>query len=183
MMFNLPLCPLSPVRTARCPWRWPCCSGCQRSGVTGESFACWTGLRWRDQGAFSWCWSDHSPVRICSTSSRRGRRCPSTSRSGSTPLRSHLLDSVLSLFAGADVLCACFRFFRQIVEALQFVHAHGVVHRDIKDENILVDTRTLEVKIIDFGSGAPLKETPYSEFEGADTDRVFNKDLSRCWCP
>lgn len=52
------------------------------------------------------------------------------------------------------------------MEALRFVHAHGVVHRDIKDENIVVDTRTLDVKIIDFGSGARLKETTYSEFEG-----------------
>lgn len=52
------------------------------------------------------------------------------------------------------------------MEALRFVHAHGVVHRDIKDENIVVDTRTLEVKIVDFGSGAPLKESAYDEFEG-----------------
>uniref|UniRef100_A0A667Y8T0 non-specific serine/threonine protein kinase n=1 Tax=Myripristis murdjan TaxID=586833 RepID=A0A667Y8T0_9TELE len=54
------------------------------------------------------------------------------------------------------------RFLHQLVQALLFLQARGVVHRDIKEENILVDTRTLVVKVIDFGSAAALKETPYS---------------------
>lgn len=64
------------------------------------------------------------------------------------------------------------------MEALRFAHAHGVVHRDIKDENIVLDKKTLDVKIIDFGSGAPLKETMYSEFEGRETLRGGERTCS-----
>jgi len=38
----------------------------------------------------------------------------------------------------------------QVCEALQFAHDQGVVHRDVKPENILVDRRG-RVKILDFG--------------------------------
>jgi len=40
--------------------------------------------------------------------------------------------------------------FRQIVEAVKFLHDSNYVHRDIKDENILLDEND-QVYLIDFG--------------------------------
>lgn len=45
-------------------------------------------------------------------------------------------------------------FFKQIVQAILSIHKLGVLHRDIKDENILVDMNTNQLFIIDFGAGA-----------------------------
>jgi len=62
-------------------------------------------------------------------------------------------------------------FLRQIVETVLACHGKGVIHRDIKDENILVNTKTGKLKLIDFGSGAFLKEEDFTEFEGT---RVYS---------
>ena len=40
---------------------------------------------------------------------------------------------------------------RQIVSALQYVHSKGLIHRDLKPDNIMISNRNHSVKIIDFG--------------------------------
>merc|ERR1711944_282365 len=58
------------------------------------------------------------------------------------------------------------KIFQQVVNTLNQIHAAGVIHRDIKDENILIDTQTQQIKIIDFGSGARLHDEVYTDFDG-----------------
>ncbi|RXN13001.1 serine threonine- kinase pim-1-like protein [Labeo rohita] len=57
-------------------------------------------------------------------------------------------------------------FMRQAIEAAVICCSRGVFHRDIKMSNLLVNTETMEVKLIDFGVGDLLKSSPYIFFSG-----------------
>lgn len=59
----------------------------------------------------------------------------------------------------------------QLVGILLQCHAEGVIHRDLKDENILIDPETFKICLIDFGSGSFLHEEIYTDFDGT---RVYS---------
>jgi len=60
--------------------------------------------------------------------------------------------------------------FRQLVDAVRYCHAHGVVHGDISPENCLV-TNNATIKLADFG-GAAMYHAP-----GFGRDRVVGKSF------
>lgn len=47
--------------------------------------------------------------------------------------------------------------FLQVAEAIAFLHGLSILHRDIKDENIILNEH-FQIKLIDFGSASFLRK-------------------------
>ena len=62
------------------------------------------------------------------------------------------------------------RYTAQLLSAIQYMHDHSIVHRDLKYENIMFETTSAhsEIKVIDFG----LSKKFLSEKPGVMTERV-----------
>lgn len=74
-------------------------------------------------------------------------------------------------------------YFKQIVETVEAIQQCGIYHLDIKDENILVDLNTNQIKLIDFGAGTFFtnKNEIYNQFHGT---RVYSPPewiLEKCY--
>ncbi|TPX30285.1 ribonucleoside-diphosphate reductase [Synchytrium microbalum] len=54
--------------------------------------------------------------------------------------------------------------FRQLLQVVHHLDTRGIVHRDLKDENILID-ENLHIKVIDFGSAAFVGK-PFNHYRG-----------------
>ncbi|XP_035235882.1 uncharacterized protein LOC118206858 [Anguilla anguilla] len=54
----------------------------------------------------------------------------------------------------------------QLLQALLHCQQCGVFHRDVKPGNVLIDTETQRVILIDFGCGDLWQDTPYTTFAG-----------------
>lgn len=74
-----------------------------------------------------------------------------------------LFDFITNQGALNEPVARC--IFRQIVEIVLKCREAGVCHRDVKDENIIIEPASGRVHLIDFGSSALWKTDAYENYE------------------
>ena len=57
---------------------------------------------------------------------------------------------------------------KQLVQVVNYLTLQEIDHRDLKDENMLYNPTTQQMKLIDFGAAAHLPSEPYTRYHGTD---------------
>uniref|UniRef100_A0A8R1TZL8 non-specific serine/threonine protein kinase n=1 Tax=Onchocerca volvulus TaxID=6282 RepID=A0A8R1TZL8_ONCVO len=71
--------------------------------------------------------------------------------------------------------------FRQIALTVRDCVQQKVLHRDLKDENIVIDLVNGETSLIDFGAATLFKKNHYTDFQGIRDLSVYSR--TRLYCP
>ena len=82
------------------------------------------------------------------------------------------------------------QFFGQLVRSTYIMHQIGVVHSDLKMENVLIDTEEMKAKIIDFGNAHSISYTPWKMVATAESrppeqfvaQWQYNPEAVAVWC-
>ncbi|KAJ3350089.1 hypothetical protein HDU91_006296, partial [Kappamyces sp. JEL0680] len=85
----------------------------------------------------------------------------------------------IEFFGPVEEATAC-KIFKSVCETIQKMHSLGYSHNDIKDENVMINKKTLDIKLIDFGSTMPLTLTPTTTFYGT---QKFSSPEALCGNP
>ncbi|MBD3403531.1 protein kinase [candidate division GN15 bacterium] len=78
---------------------------------------------------------------------------------------------------GKPEMATILRYASKIASGLSAAHQKGIVHRDIKAENVLIDEND-EPKVLDFGLAKPVTPVQF-EKDGDDSTRTVSQELTR----
>jgi serine/threonine protein kinase len=65
----------------------------------------------------------------------------------------------------------------QLIKGLAHCHKHGVMHRDLKPQNLLVDDQSMTLKIADLGLGRAFS-IPVKSYTHEVSQQLFMADIS-----
>ncbi len=84
------------------------------------------------------------------------------------------LDQLLHDFGPFAESVVC-NYTRQIIHGIVYLHEHGIIHRDLKGGNVLVDSTGRRLRIADFGAAARLtaNTTGPGEFQDMEGTVAF----------